>query len=119
MIFVSDRRLSVKGLSQDERRLTTRKHAVCSIGQFKLFLGRIPTGYAGMSSSMTPDEHLALEIGSADVLGADHEGVFGSPTLIENQEEVKAWVQGLRQGGGEGYVQELTRTETSPRPSPL
>lgn len=49
-------------------------------------------------------EHLALAIGFVHVIGAEQEGIFGSPKDIERDEDIALWVSGLREGGGGGYA---------------
>lgn len=47
-------------------------------------------------------ERLALEVNLVSVIGADSEGVFGNPRDLETNEDMKAWCEGLREGGGGG-----------------
>ena len=51
---------------------------------------------------MSSDESLAFEVGEVDILGADHEGVFGNPCSVETHEDIQEWVAGLKEGGGAG-----------------
>lgn len=98
----SHRRLSVTGKDPADRRLTKHRYAVASIKDVKLFFARIPLQFPSEDAKMTKDEYLALEVGHVDVLGADHEGPFGSPIWVSETEDILAWVKGLREGGGGG-----------------
>lgn len=89
----------VFGVSEDEHRLTTRRFAIATIGNFKAFVARVPLGN---SKGMSVDERIAFEIGTFDILGAAQENIFGNPTSIETQEDIQEWIAGLREGGGGG-----------------
>lgn len=69
------------------------------IKDYKLFFARVP---AGNNKGMGPDEHLNLEIDYIETVGSPHEGVFGNPLDVEQDEEIKMWVTGLKEGGGGG-----------------
>lgn len=48
-------------------------------------------------------ERLALEVNYIEVTGSAHEGVFGEPRNLEDNEDVRLWTTGLREDGGGGY----------------
>ncbi|THH07842.1 hypothetical protein EW145_g3108 [Phellinidium pouzarii] len=81
------------------RRLTNRRYAVAFVKDFKPIFVRVPLeNVKGMSIV----EHLALEVDFIDIVGSDHEGLFGRPRDIEQDEDVGEWVAGLSEGGGGG-----------------
>jgi hypothetical protein len=50
---------------------------------------------------MTPEQHLALEVGFIEVVGG--EGEKGKPCKdAETDEKLKLWTQGMREDGGGG-----------------
>lgn len=75
------------------------------IKQFRPFCTRVPQGRdKGMSFS----DHICLEVNDVSLSGAFNEPLWGSPKPVETQPDIREWVQGLRQGGGAGYVLKLT-----------
>jgi hypothetical protein len=54
---------------------------------------------------MTVEETLALDVDYVQIVGAAGEPEFGSPrTLEETHQDINEWMEGLRAGGGNGYV---------------
>jgi hypothetical protein len=65
-------------------------------------LARIPIGPA--KQGMTSNAHLVLEIDMFEIKGAIGDKPWGNPKDVETDKDVKLWVEGLRLGGGGGYV---------------
>jgi hypothetical protein len=53
---------------------------------------------------MTVSGTLALNVDYVEVVGAAGEPEFGSPRTLDNNNELKDWIEGLRAGGGSGCV---------------
>ena len=53
---------------------------------------------------MSPNETLALECKSATLRGNLDERIQGDPISITSDRLIGTWIDGLNQGGGEGYV---------------
>jgi len=53
---------------------------------------------------MSPNETLALECKSATLRGNLDEGIQGDPISITSDRLIRTWIDGLNQGGGEGYA---------------
>lgn len=51
---------------------------------------------------MTTQSFITLVVENVDVLGSQGEAQFGKPRDVEEEENVKAWVEGLRVPGGAG-----------------
>ena len=68
-------------------------------------LSRFPLGPA--NQGMTSKAHIALEVNAFDVKGSFGEEAWGKPMSVEVQQDMKLWVEGLREGGGNGYVATL------------
>lgn len=88
------------GLDSDKR-LTFQRYALAVIKQYKPFFARVPLGNG---KGMAPEEHLSLEVDFIETIGLPHDGLFGEPRDIEQDEDIKLWVAGLKEGGGGGYV---------------
>ena len=57
-------------------------------------------------------ERFALEASSIKIIGGDHEGVFGQPRSLEQDEDLRLWAQKLRAGEG-GYALESAVNQDS------
>ena len=53
---------------------------------------------------MDAKERLAIEVNEISIAGSAQEGVFGNPKDLEQDEEMRDWIAGLREGGGGGCV---------------
>lgn len=52
---------------------------------------------------MSPHECLVLDVDKVEVIGSSGEAEFESQAVkIQNDPEVKEWIEGLREGGGNG-----------------
>jgi hypothetical protein len=80
------------------RRLTQHQTAIIRIKDFKLFFARVPVRGGNLTSSET----LVLECNSAVLHGSLDEKRVGNPQDVTLNQDIKAWIEGLRQGGGNG-----------------
>ena len=69
------------------------------MGEFKPFFARVPLSNGQGLDSV---ERLALEVNLLRVIGSDGAGLFGDPKDLETNEDMRAWCEGLRNGGGDG-----------------
>lgn len=80
--------------------LNERRSAFITMKNFRPMISRVPLGPGG--EGMSTKAHLVLDVNTFDVKGAFGEPKWGNPLDIEFSADVKAWVEGLRQGGGAG-----------------
>lgn len=73
---------------------------VMNVKKYRPMFARMPAEGATMSQS----EKLALEVNEFSVLGAFDENAYGSPQQVESVESLREWAEGMRAGGGGGYV---------------
>ena len=90
-------------------RLANRKQAIGFIGNFRPIFVRVPMGG---KNGMDQLERFALEVGLIEIVGGDHEGVFGSPRSLEQDEDLRLWANKLREreGGCVNLLWELFST---------
>lgn len=67
---------------------------------FRPMLSRVPLGPG--KSGLSNNSHLVLQVDCFNVIAAFGADVWGSPVDVEFNTDIKTWVEGLRQGGGEG-----------------
>ncbi|KAJ7072389.1 hypothetical protein C8F01DRAFT_1103834 [Mycena amicta] len=79
------------------RRMPESKSAVVVLKNFKLICARIPS-----KGGMTAESFIALDCDSVEILNRHDES--GQPTDINEEEDIRKWVLGLRQPGGAGNV---------------
>jgi hypothetical protein len=91
------------------KRLTQQHCAIATIKSFKPVFQRVPTGQVG---KMSISETLALNVDYVKIVGAVGEPEFGSPRTLDTHNELNEWMEGLRAGGGSGYVPSFS----TPRP---
>ena len=56
----------------------------------------------GGKNGMDQLERFALEAGLIEIVGGDHEGIFGLPRSLEQDEDLRLWATKLREGGEGG-----------------
>ena len=78
------------------------KTAFITIKHFRPMLSRVPLGPA--QQGMSPEPHIVLEVDSFEIKGSTGVDVWGKPVNAEFNEDVRLWVEGMREGGGNGYV---------------
>jgi hypothetical protein len=79
--------------------LTKRRESLVCIKNYRPIFTRVPVG--NNIRKMTPEQHLALEVGFIEVVGG--EGEKGKPCKdAETDEKLKLWTQGMREDGGGG-----------------
>lgn len=88
-----------KGLRLSNKRLTQHGTALIFIKHFKPFFARVPLG---SNKGMSAHPRLAMECEEFSIIGASGEGVFGNPRVVESNEDLRMWSEGLRQHGGAG-----------------
>ncbi|KAI0690544.1 hypothetical protein BC835DRAFT_176567 [Cytidiella melzeri] len=85
------------------------KTAFITIKNFHPRCARIALGPTnqGMSSS----EHVFLDVHEFEVKAALGEQTWGKPVDVELHKDIKLWVEGLREGGGQGNVLKMQKLE--------
>lgn len=82
------------------RTLANCLNGILTVKNFRPTLTRVPL--PNNVRQTTKQSFITLEVDSVDVLGSEGEGQFGRPRDVEEDENVKVWVEGLRVPGGAG-----------------
>lgn len=82
------------------RSLPSFLNGILVIKTFRPTLTKVPL--PNNVRKMTTQSFITLVVENVDVLGSQGEAQFGKPRDVEEEENVKAWVEGLRVPGGAG-----------------
>ncbi|KAI0092925.1 hypothetical protein BDY19DRAFT_920900 [Irpex rosettiformis] len=86
-----------------------RKTAFITMTKFRPMLSRVPLGPA--KQGMSTKAHIVLEVDAFEIIGAFGEDAWGKPVDMEFNQDIKLWVEGMREGGGNGNILKLRRLE--------
>lgn len=90
---------NVTGKNEDEPRLTTKRYATVCVKDFKLVFTKVPFQN---KQGVNEIYHLALEVNDIHVVGGEGEGTYADSKDLEEDDDVRLWVIGLRNQDGSG-----------------
>ncbi|KAF5370642.1 hypothetical protein D9758_001856 [Tetrapyrgos nigripes] len=97
-----------------KRRFTEVKTALITLSTFRVLFSRVPLLGGGVSRQST----LVFECTGFSLLGSIGEPRFSLSTEIENDPDLKEWIDGLRHGGGGGNILKERKRELTLKSNP-